>query len=224
MLVILGCSKSQLIEGNQENPVSNTKSEESSWTYYNDGSLELEIDSTFEYKIAFVDGSTYTAYFFSNDTLFIDWALDQEYYADSIRLDLEMVHRNLDTISDYAFSSGADLFYEQYGYISNDMLDFMYAHGLPENTRNEARQLYKEKNFINSIHISALIPIPSLGSARNQAQSLKQFGIAALNAYCDRTWFRGPRIYVFTLGGVYAIPDLGVLNFNKKCESIYPIL
>lgn len=162
--------------------------------------------------------------FFMSDEPFIEWAGNNIYYVDSIELDILAININLDSISDYAIATGADEYYDNYGVISDDMLNYMYAHGLPENSRNEARQLFDYPNYQVSIHFSAAIPIPTLGSANKRAESLQQSGVAVLNAYCGRTWFRSPRIYVFTLGGLTGIPNLGVLNFNNKTSSIFPTI
>jgi len=224
LINLISCTKPSPSENFLEMSTSTIKSGDPVWDYYKDGVQETNLDSLIDFRIAFVDVATNKVFFFMSDVPFIEWAEENIYYVDSIRIDILSIHNNLDSISDYAFATGADEYFDHYGVISNDMLSYMHAHGMPENTRNEARRLFDNPNYQNSIHISALIPIPTLGNANNRAESLQQIGVAALNAYCDRTWFRGPRIYIFTLGGVYGIPNLGVLNFNNKCESIFPVL
>lgn len=223
VIFVLGCTERLPCEEVDQVSILQLKSADPVWVYYKDGIIETNPDSLKDFKIAFFDFGSYKVFVFTNDVHFNEWAAD--FYAESMKIDMAQVNRNINLISDYAFASGADIFYDQHGYISSDMLDFMYAHGLPANTRNVIRILWDDINFQNQIHFSGLIPIPSLGNSRNRAESLQQMGILALNAYFDKTWWRGSRIFVFNVTpSLVAIPDLGVLSFRNRIESILPII
>lgn len=218
-----GCTKSNLVENDYQTATNQIKSTVPSWIYFKNGIEVTNIDSLVDFEIAFIEAESRKVFFFTDCNYFNAWAKD--FYLKDGRVDIMQVNKNINLISDYAFASGADLFYEQHGYISNDMLDFMYAHGMPANTRLAVRELYDNINFQNQIHFSAMIPIPSLRNANNRAESLRQTGVLALNAYFDRTWFRGDRFFVFNgTPSIVSIPDLGVFNFRNRIESILPVL
>lgn len=154
---------------------------------------------------------------FSTDSLYRKWAENQNYTINGHKLDLVTILANADSIEEYALNTQADTYFDQTGLVSDDMLSFMEAHGVKNDpSEQDFRQLYDNINYINCIHTSALVPIPSLGSARNRAESFKIWGVG-ITAHCDKRWFGKPRTWVVTVG-YFAVPDLG--NWNNRIESI----
>jgi len=215
---MLGCSKDN-IEPTTSSTTKSLKDLEISWSYYYDGSPVSSFSSAQSIEYSFADESSMRIYSFSTEQLFLNWAANQNYYVNGVKIDLVDYHNNLTTIGNYALNTDADVYFDTYGTIRSDVVSLMDSLLiLPGPIEASLRRLYDNTYYSDQIHSSFFIPIPSLGNARDRAESLKQTG-PGLNAYCDRRWFLGPRLYVLSVIE-NKIENLGA--WNNRFESISP--
>lgn len=81
--------------------------------------------------------------------------------------------------------------------------------------------LYDNIDYHDQLGLYPTQFVPALADAhRNKTESLQLVGPNG-TWYCDRTWFRGDKIYFITLTH-YWLPNL--LGFNNKIESIFAII
>jgi hypothetical protein len=189
------------------------------WNNYLDGVQVASIDTNQTIAVTFADGVTNTTFSFSTETLYFRWAEKQNYTLDGQKLDLVSIQINLTIIGEYAILTHADDYYDQYGTIRQDVIDLMDSLKINHEPKVGTRQLWDEEDFVSSIHFSGLSPIPSLGSARNRAESAKQIGLLNFNAYCDKRWFMGSRYYWYS-NGISEKDDLHDISWANRWESI----
>lgn len=189
------------------------------WNNYLDGVHVATIDTNQTVAVTFADGITNTTFSFSTEALYFKWAENQNYTLDGKKLDLISIQTNLTTIGEYATRTHADDYYDQYGTIRQDVLNLMDSLKINHEPKVGSRQLWDEEYFVNSIHFSGFIPIPTLGSARNRAESAKQIGVLNFNAYCDKRWFLGSRYYWYS-NGISEKDDLHDIGWANRWESI----
>jgi hypothetical protein len=215
-LIVSSCEK-EITKHEQNN--NTTKNLDVEWLNYYDNVLVSSIDTANHVEATFADYAQHLTYSFSTEAKYLSWAKDQNFFSEGKKLELVAIHQNLNSLGEYAISTKADEYYDQTGLIREDILALMISIGIKnEPTEGGIRQLWDYPNYQEMIHISSFTPIPSLGNKRNKAESLKQIGVGCFN----KTWFRGSRFYAFTLGGVFEMPDLKIVNFSNKFESISP--
>lgn len=198
----------------------------SAWTTYIDGivvtSDSFVNDTTSLYS--FADCSTYSIYNFTSEEKYLNWAGSQS-YKDKNGSDINLIefHNRLNYLAEYAVENGIVETYETTGIIPDSYVELATSYQVTSDNNQDnppCRKLYRNTGFLGSYHFSLIIPIPSLGSHRNDTESLFQIFLG-VQAYCDKTFFRGKRFYFLTFpyGGV---PDLSVVGWSNRFESISP--
>lgn len=152
-------------------------------------------------------------YYFSNETNFENWAIDQTFGA-------ELIDMNdcISFLEDYIIGNGVDDYFEENGEYPEayqDILDSLYEvyHG---DKAGLFSKLYNYKNYGGSKYYTFGFNNPKWKGFRNKAESVKVY--FGNGAYCDKTWYRGKRKYVisYSSNGLF-ISNLGY--FRNKLES-----
>lgn len=181
---------------------------------YLDGKLILNLNSLDrigDNLISIFDQNQNLILNFSTKSNFYSWANSQPHGKDIIDRDMA-----IDFLSDYADKSGAIAYYDQTGNIlpSYQVVEDSIANLFVSKGKNLYTVLYDGLIQSGGTYQLILTFHPSFGSFNNKAESAHIY-LCAISALCDKTWFRGARMYFLGING--DMDDFGY--WRNKFES-----
>lgn len=214
--IFFSCEKETILN-NSENSLLENKTngiDLSQVPNYLDGKLIFNLDSLDrigDNLISIYDQSNNLILNFSTKTNFYSWANNQPHGKDIIDRDMA-----IDFLSDYADKSGAISYYDQTGNIlpSYQQVEDSIAALFVTKGKNLYTVLYDGLTLTGGTYQLILTFHPTFGSFNNKAESAHIY-LCAISALCDKTWFRGSRMYFLGING--DMNDLGY--WRNKFES-----
>ncbi len=165
-----------------------------------------------------IGNSNNVLYQFDSDSSFVKWCkTSKEIKETGIAIDIELFHKTVCKISDYVVDhriDDLDITDSLPNELSN-MIKIITPNG--NDTKISLTTLFDNVGFCGSKKTMSTLCIPNLQGFRNRTESLKQFG-GTFAVYCDNRWFRGKKLYIFSIPYCY-VSNLGTMN--NRIESIF---
>jgi hypothetical protein len=203
--VFVGCEKEEVLTSKKDVSINNTTNTAKGDTLevdfseiilLLDGEVITDTNDLNEYGdnliSVFAAEESDTLFFFSNESDFEDWAIDQ-----SFGVELIDMNNCISFLEDYINENNVDEYYEENNEFPEDYLliiDSLY--GVYHNSKAPAlTNLFDYINYNGTRFNIYSTHYPTFGKFNGKAESLKAYG--GKGSYCHKKWYRGQRFFVF---------------------------